>query len=326
MSPSKTAPAQGAEQVIGKAGKAEAPACLIDASIYIFRYYFSLPDNWFSAQGYPTAAVYGYTSFLINLLSTQQPKVVAACYDESLGSCFRNELYPDYKSSRALPDEALAFQLEACRRVSELLGIASFGSDLYEADDLLGSLVRVLRRSRRPIAVISRDKDLGQLIRRAQDFLWHPDFNHSHDGERSYRDDIAAKFGVQPEQLTDYLALVGDKVDDIPGVPGLGPKTAQALLQAYGDLRTIFANIEQLHTLPIRGAKSLGDKLVAHTEQIALSQQLAIIVDDIPLGVKTADLHWREPDRKALADFCREMGFERLMSRVDQLVAEHSAQ
>ena len=308
----------------GSDGKAsQAPACLIDASIYIFRYYFSLPDNWFSDEGYPTAAVYGYTSFLINLLAHQRPTLAAACYDESLGSCFRNELYPDYKSSRALPDEALAFQLNACREVGELLGVASFGSDTYEADDLLGSLARVLRRSRRPIAIISRDKDLGQLVKRPQDFLWHPDFKAGTEGvgEHSYSQDLEAKFGVAPEQLADYLALVGDKVDDIPGVPGLGPKTACALLGAFGSLKGIFRHIEEIESLPIRGAKTLKDKLVAHTAQIALARQLATIVDDVPLGVKTADLKWRGPDLEGLAEFCRSMGFSRLITRAEKLLA-----
>lgn len=303
----------------------KSPACLIDASIYIFRYYFSLPDNWFSEEGYPTAAVYGYTTFLLNLLESERPEVAAACYDESLGSCFRNEIYPDYKISRALPDEALAFQLEACREVSELLGIASFGSETYEADDLLGSLVRLLKRSKRPIAVITRDKDLGQLITREQDFLWHPDFNKSREegqGERSFRQDVADKFGVQPEQLVDYLALVGDSIDDIPGVPGLGAKTAQALLQAHDSVFSIFKNIDSLHSLPIRGAKSLGNKLTEHTEQIAVARQLATIVDDVPLGVKAADLKIRKPDMESLADFFQRMGFgQRLMVRAEKALA-----
>lgn len=307
--------------------KSQRPACLIDASIYIFRYYFSLPDNWFSEEGYPTAAVYGYTTFLLNLLESERPQLIAACYDESLGSCFRNAIYPDYKASRALPDEALAFQLEACREVAELLGITCFGSETYEADDLLGSLVRVLRRSKRPIAVVTRDKDLGQLITREQDYLWHPDFKNSDRvaaaaAERTYRAGVKDKFGVEPEQLVDYLALVGDSIDDIPGVPGLGPKTAQALLQAHGSVREVFAQMDNLHQLPIRGAKGLAEKLTAHTEQIALAKQLATIVDDVPLGVKTADLKWRHPDWTGLTAFIERMGLGgRLLRRAETALA-----
>ena len=146
------------------------PTLLIDASIYIFRYYFAMPDRWFSEKkGWSTAAVYGFTTFLIQLLQ-QQPLRIAACFDESLGSCFRNDIFPAYKSSRVLPDECLAFQLSACREVSELLGLACFSSDRYEADDLLASLYQDLKRSPRPIAVLTSDKDLGQLLSRSQDF------------------------------------------------------------------------------------------------------------------------------------------------------------
>ena len=149
------------------------PSFLIDASIYIFHYYFALADHWFSEEkGWPTAAVYGYTTFLLKLLEKEKPQRIAACFDESLGSCFRNDIYPDYKSSRALPDEMLAFQLEACRQVSELLGIPCFGSETHEADDLLASLYQRLQRSSKPIAVLTRDKDLGQVLSRPQDFLW----------------------------------------------------------------------------------------------------------------------------------------------------------
>src|SRR5690554_4872288 len=108
------------------------PSLLLDASIFIFQYYFSLPDNWLSEEGYSTNAVYGYTAFLLRLLEEQRPEHIAACFDESLGSCFRNSIYLDYKCSRPPADEALAFQLRACREVSELLGIASFSSSDYE--------------------------------------------------------------------------------------------------------------------------------------------------------------------------------------------------
>ena len=282
-----------------------APICLIDASIYIFRYYFSLPDNWFSRdQGYPTAAVYGYSTFLLQLLQRLRPATIAACFDESLGSGFRNRLYPAYKASRALPDEALAFQLRACREVTELLGIAAFASDIYEADDLIGTLARRLSRRKQAIAIISRDKDLGQLLRRRQDFLWA----HASD-RRSYAGDIAERFGVAPAQLADYLALVGDSVDDIPGVPGIGAKTASLLLQRYANLEAIFAHLAQLQQLPVRGAGRLADKLAAHRPQALLARQLATIVTDVPLQAPLRALRWRRPDLDGLERFYRGMGF-----------------
>ncbi len=297
------------------------PSCLLDASIYIFRYYFSLPDHWFSREGYPTAAVHGYSSFLLSFLLEQQPPVMAACFDESLGSCFRNEIYPDYKSSRELPDEALAFQLQACREVTQILGIASFSSAVYEADDLLGTLMAQLREDNesQSIAILTRDKDLGQLILRPQDFLW--DYVNRDKQERLGSEQIQQKFGVGPQQLVDYLALVGDAVDDIPGVPGVGAKTAQALLQWQPDIESIFARLDEISTLPIRGAKSLGQKLSEHVQQIAMSRSLAEIITDAEMTLEEPKLLRRLPDESAFENFCQNMGFGKpLRNKFDQLM------
>lgn len=307
---------------------AESPApdiCLLDASIYIFRYYFSLPDHWFSHEDWPTAAVYGYTTFLLNFLQHQRPQMMAACFDESLDSCFRNQLYPDYKCSRALPDAALAFQLRACREVTGLLGIATFASDTYEADDLLGTLLADIKTAgeTRSVGILTRDKDLGQLLLRPQDCLW--DYVSERQQQRWYRDHIFHKFGVWPEQLPDYLALVGDSADDIPGVPGIGAKTAQALLQWQPSVAALFARLHELPALPLRGARGLPQKLITNMEQMVLSRCLATIVTDIDWaaeGIGDYDLTW-EPhrlDAPAFADFCQRMGFGRsLMHKFNQL-------
>lgn len=292
------------------------PSLLLDASIFIFQYYFSLPDNWSSEDGYSTNAVYGYTAFLLRLLEEQRPHQIAACFDESLGSCFRNSIYPDYKCSRPPADEELAFQLRACREATELLGIASFASSEYEADDLLGSLSNLLSEHARPVAILSRDKDLGQLIKRDQDFLW--DYSKK---EKAFAEGVHQKIGVHPHQLADYLALVGDSIDDIPGVPGLGPKTAQALLTAHESVDGIFAALDELHQLPIRGAKRLAEKLEAHEAQIYMARQLATIVDTVPLHCTSADLAWSHAavDRESLSAFCERMGFGRLAARAERL-------
>ncbi|MGD8175367.1 5'-3' exonuclease [Marinimicrobium sp. ARAG 43.8] len=283
----------------------ESPICLIDASIYIFRYYFSLPDHWTSRhEGYGTGAVYGYSTFLLRLLEEERPRHLAACYDESLGQCFRNDLYPNYKISRPHPDEALAFQLAACRRFGDIIGIASFASATHEADDLLGSLARPLRESPYPLAILTRDKDLGQLLRRPQDYLW----DHAAD-RRSYAPDVEAKLGIRPDQLVDYLALVGDSIDDIPGVPGVGPKTASALLTHFQTLDQLWDRLDEVATLPIRGAKSLAAKLEKHREQVAVARQLATIVEDLPLDVTLNDLRPGPVDWWALEEFAADMGF-----------------
>ncbi|GAB1266096.1 5'-3' exonuclease [Aurantivibrio infirmus] len=300
-----------------KSSAIEKPTCLIDASIYIFQYYFSLPDHWASEDGYPTAAVYGFTTFLLRLLDEERPKKVAACFDESLGTCFRNEIYEDYKVSRPPADEDLVFQLEACREVSELLGIASFSSKRFEADDLIGTLAKKLKRSATPIAILTRDKDLGQLLSRDQDFLWDYAKNVQY-----YKNDIYEKFGVHSHQFIDYLALVGDSIDDIPGVPGLGPKTAQALFSNYSCLNELFENIHNVHQLPIRGAKTLGEKILLHREQILISKALATIEQNVDMNHSMSALAWRPKNvsLELLEDFCQRMGFPRLYPRIESVL------
>lgn len=270
---------------------------LVDASVYIFRYYFALPPNWQSRDGYDTEAVYGFTNFLLDLLA-RRPARIACAFDESLGSCFRNDFYPDYKCSRALPDEALAYQLAACREMAEVLGIACFASERFEADDILATLTRTCRRHR-PI-VISRDKDLGQLLDRGAASLW--DFAADRHSDAAA---IQQKFGVRPAQIADYLALVGDTSDDIPGVPGVGAKTAAALLAEFDCVESLLEAPQRVAQLKLRGARRLAEKLAEYAEQIAVAKRLASLVEDIDLGAGASDLAWRGADSevaRALAD------------------------
>jgi 5'-3' exonuclease len=279
-----------------------APAYLVDASIYIFRYYFSMPDHWWSEEGCPTAAAYGYSCWLIQLLCRQRPEKIAVCFDESLDSCFRNALYPDYKKSRALPDEALAFQLQACRSITELLGVATYASNAYEADDLIGTLAARAHKQKRAVYILSRDKDLAQLLK-AGDRLW--DFP---EGSRLGADCVTTKFGVPPRHMADYLALVGDPGDDIPGVPGIGPKTASALIQALGSIPEILANTKAIADLPVRGAGGLAAKLLDFMEQLMLMREVTRIRCDAPLG-RRMRLTRVQPKHQQVVDFGRRLGF-----------------
>jgi 5'-3' exonuclease len=282
------------------------PIYLVDASIYIFRAYFSLPERWHSPEGYPLQAVYGYATFLLDLmqeLAFKAPVDCAAAFDESLGSCFRNQLYADYKSSRELPDEALAYQLEACRRVTEILGIPCFSGDLFEADDYIASLSRIARERGQASCIVTRDKDLGQLLRTGEDILW--DYAA---GSRMTRQGFEEKFGVRPEQFADYLGLVGDTGDDIPGVPAIGAKTAARLLQNYPDLETLSYNFQQLSGLGIRGAARIAGNLEAHWSQALLSRNLARLAERIPgLELPPAYRLHAGPLRELLA-FVQEIG------------------
>lgn len=264
----------------------QGPQYLIDASIYIFRAYFSLPERWHSPEGHPLNAVYGYTNFLLDLfkaLGEHDSHTLAAAFDESLGSCYRNQLFPAYKSSRELPDEDLAYQLSACKQVSELLGMPCFAGNRYEADDYIASLATLGRQQGRAVVVVSRDKDLGQLLLADADRLW--DFAA---GSRMDRQGFFDKFGVWPEQFSDYLGLVGDSTDDIPGVPAVGAKTGARLIQAFGSLESLAARTDRLEGLGIRGAARISKNLQENWQLALISRQLARLeagIDDMQLPV-----------------------------------------
>jgi len=276
---------------------------LIDASIYIFRAYFSLPDSWTASNGYSTNAVYGYTLFLLDLLERTKGDPIAAAFDESLGTCFRNEIYDDYKANRAPPDEELAFQLTICRKVTEILGINTFACERFEADDYLGSLAQRVKRSTKPIVFVTRDKDIAQLLRK-QDFIWDYAAN-----QWSNSDDIVEQFGVKPDQLVDYLALVGDPVDYVPGVPGVGKKTAVHLLNHFSSINHIYLALDQVSSLPIRGAKGIQQRLMDNASQVEMSQKLTKIKTNIDLDIGVKDLKPQPIDEGFVLAFFDELGF-----------------
>ena len=253
-------------------------AWLIDASIYIFRAWFSMPDRWHSPEGRPVSAVYGYGSFLVDFIGRVGSRFDgAAAFDESLGSNFRNDIYADYKCSRELPDEDLAFQLEACRKLTECLGFPCYGGSRYEADDYIASLARRFQSRGVPVTIVTRDKDLGQILAGPGDCWW--DFAADEELDSAA---FTGRFGVTPEQFGDYLALVGDPVDDIPGVPGVGAKTAEALLNAFGDLGRLGKSLQEVSGLPIRGALRVAERLEANWEQVLISRQLTALESRIP--------------------------------------------
>lgn len=253
-------------------------AWLVDASIYIFRAWFSMPDRWYTPDGRPVSAVYGYGRFLVDFIERVGTTFHgAAAFDESLGSNFRNEIYPAYKSSRELPDEDLAFQLSACRQLTECLGIPCYGGSRFEADDYIASLAQRFQARGVPVTIVTRDKDLGQLLSHAGDRWW--DFAADEELDSTA---FTERFGVSPAQFGDYLALVGDPVDDIPGVPGVGAKTAAALLLAFGDLPTLGRSLRGVADLPIRGAAKLQERLGEHWQQVLVSRQLTALESRIP--------------------------------------------
>ena len=250
---------------------------LIDASVYVFRAYYSMPDDMVDSDGNPVNALYGYCRFLGDFIEQVNPEYVAVLFDESLTTSFRTEIYPEYKANRDPAPEELKRQFGQCRRFTRALGVMEYASPRYEADDLIGTLVEHGRTVNRPSTIVSRDKDLAQLLSK-EDVFW--DFAGK--GKLGY-DKIPEVFGVWPEQIADFLALAGDAVDNIKGVPGVGKKTAEALLTHFGSLEEIYDNLDRVHEVNVRGAKTLGGKLETHRDDALLARQLTGIACDAPI-------------------------------------------
>jgi DNA polymerase-1 len=251
---------------------------LVDGSIYIFQSHFSPHVECVDADGNELSAVYGFTQFLLQFLRRVKPDRIAVALDESLFSGFRHDICSNYKSNRELPDENLAMQLKGCREICSILGIASYASKKYEADDIIGTLsVRMseLLPGDPALCIVTRDKDLSQLLRTDKDYMWDYSGNR-----RRYRADIQEEFGVSPEQFADYLGLVGDAVDCITGVPGVGPVKAKELLRNFASMDGIYENLGAVAGLSLRGAAGLALKLEAHQAEARLSRELATIICD----------------------------------------------
>lgn len=244
---------------------------LIDASVYVFRAHFSMPDDMVDNDGNPINALYGFCRFLGDFMEQVKPEFVAVLFDESLTSSFRTEIYPEYKANRDPAPPELKRQFVQCRRFTRALGLMECASPTYEADDLIGTLVTEGREKGRPSTIVSRDKDLAQLVSR-NDVFW--DFAGR--GRISY-EQIPEFFGVWPEQIADFLALAGDAVDNIKGVPGVGKKTAAALLQHFGSLEKLYDNLDKVHEVNVRGAKKLGEKLDTHKAAAMLARKLTVL-------------------------------------------------
>jgi DNA polymerase I len=276
---------------------------LVDASVYVFRAWHSMPDDQVDVDGHPVGAVHGFARFLLELLERQQPSHIAVAFDEALESSFRNRLYPAYKANREPAPEALKRQFAACKALASALGLAVMSDDQYEADDLIGSLLTRQRGDGFRGVIVSADKDLSQLLTGA-DEQW--------DFARNLRWDVAGvpgRYGVRADQIADFLGLAGDAVDNIPGVPGIGVKTAAALLAHFDSLDALLARVDELPFLRIRGAAAHATRLRANREQALLSRQLATIECSAPLDPRIGDAHRRAGDGDALDDLLTRLRF-----------------
>jgi 5'-3' exonuclease len=292
---------------------------LVDASFFVFRAYYSIPDQMADGEGRPVNALYGFARFLSDLLERERPEYLAVAFDESLAGSFRSRIYPAYKAHREPPPPGLKEQFARCRELCRHLGAPEFGSHEYEADDIIGTLATRLRAQGFRATLVTRDKDLAQLVRQGDEF-W--DYMAA---ERFGYDDIPARFGVRPERIADFLALTGDAVDNIPGVPGVGRKTAAALLAAFESLDDLYGNLGRIASLGIRGGGGLAARLEEHRAVAYLARELTRIACDMPLAASPASVRRAPPDLDGLGAFYDRAGFGPALRRQAERIAAHAA-
>jgi DNA polymerase I len=311
-------PPRPAPQSDGPAGLLHNPGVLylVDASVFVFRAWFSVPPEFVDRDGNPVNAVHGFARFLGDLLERHAPAHIAVAFDESLETSYRNEIYPAYKANREPAPVELKRQFGLCRELVRALGVAEFGSSRYEADDIIGTLAVRAQARGLPVVIASRDKDLTQLVR-GEDTYWDAI------ADVRYRyDDIEERFGVRPERMADFLALMGDAVDNIPGVPGVGRKTAATLLKHFDTLDGVYENLEGVAKLKLRGAAFVAASLREHREAAFLSRRLTAIACDMPLAADPSALVRGAPDLAAVDEFHERLGFGRLLREQARRIAQ----
>ena len=292
-----------------------APLVLVDGSSYLYRAFHALPPLT-TSKGLPTGAVKGVLNMLKSLRKQYPDSPFAVVFDAK-GGTFRDELFAEYKANRpSMPDE-LRVQVEPLHASVRALGFPLLCVDNVEADDVIGTLARQCAAEHRDVVISTGDKDMAQLVCK------HVTLVNTMTGSVYDIEGVRTKFGVGPELIIDFLALMGDKVDNIPGVPGVGEKTAQGLLVGIGGgLDVIYANLDKVPALPIRGAKTLPAKLEEHRDMAYLSYQLATIKLDVPLNIEIESLHPGAADVPALIELYAELEFR---SWRDELLRQQQA-
>ncbi|MBX6377848.1 MAG: DNA polymerase I, partial [Clostridia bacterium] len=278
---------------------------LVDGHSLVHRAFFALPPLS-TAGGQPTHAVYGFLTMLFKLLETESPDAVAVAFDRSVPT-FRHTAFTGYKAQRPEMADDLRSQIPLLRRALEVLRVPVVELDGFEADDVIGTLTRRALAVGWEVVIVTGDRDALQLVQPGVRVL----LTRRGVSELQAFDEAAvrATFGVSPRQLVDLKALMGDASDNIPGVPGVGEKTARRLIEAYGSLSGVYEHLEEV------GGR-LAENLRRHREQAELSRQLVTIVEDAPVEVDLASLRRREPDRQAVGELFAALEFRSLLRRL----------
>ncbi|HLW75298.1 MAG TPA: DNA polymerase I, partial [Gammaproteobacteria bacterium] len=290
--------------------KEKPPLVLVDGSSYLYRAFFGLPPLT-GPDGEPTGAIYGVANMLRRLMTEFAPEHVAVVFDAK-GKTFRDEIFEDYKAHRPPMPDDLSAQIEPLLELVQALGFPMLQITGVEADDVIGTLARRGAKQGMRVLISTGDKDMAQLVDGKVTLINTMTYT------RLDRDGVKQKFEVWPEQIIDYLALVGDSSDNIPGVPGIGPKTAAPLLSHFGDLDKLYANLKKVPEVEVRGAKQLPAKLEQHKDAAYLSRKLATIRCDVDLPFKPAELAMREPDKEHLRELYTRFGFKSWLRQLDE--------
>ena len=281
---------------------------LVDGSGYIFRAFFALPQLN-NSRGMPTNAVYGFVRMLFKLLKDAHPARLAIVFD-SPKKTFRSDLFESYKANRVSPPSDLKVQIPYIHRAVEAFRIKSLMLPGYEADDLIGTLATRAARQKIDCVIVTGDKDFKQLVG-PHITLW----DTMHDRRTGARE-VREKLGVEPRAVVDLMALMGDAIDNVKGVPGVGEKTAAALIQRFGSLDHLLARLDELERSDLRGAKKLAPLLAQHRGDIELARKLVRIDTDVPITVDIAELDFHGIDEKPTAELLRELEFNSILEEL----------
>ncbi len=287
----------------------ENPLILVDGSSYLYRAYHAFPPLTNSA-GEPTGAMYGVLNMLRSLILQYQPTHAAVVFDAK-GKTFRDELFEHYKSHRPPMPDDLRAQIEPLHEMVKAMGLPLLAVSGVEADDVIGTLAREAEKAGRPVLISTGDKDMAQLVTPGITLI------NTMTNTVLGPEEVVTKYGVPPELIIDFLALMGDSSDNIPGVPGVGEKTAQALLQGLGGLDTLYAEPEKIAELSFRGAKNMAAKLEQNKEVAYLSYQLATIKTDVELELTCEQLDVQQPATDALLGLFKKYEFKRWITDLE---------
>ena len=284
------------------------PLVLVDGSSYLYRAFHAFPPLTNSA-GEPTGAMYGVLNMLKSLISQVQPSHIAVVFDAK-GKTFRDEMFEQYKSHRPPMPDDLRKQIQPLHDIIRALGIPLLVIEGVEADDVIGTLAVAASKANQKVLISTGDKDMAQLV--DDNIMLINTMNNT----LLDREAVIEKYGIPPELIIDYLALMGDSADNIPGVAGVGEKTALGLLQGIGSMAEIYANLDKVSELPIRGAKKLGDKLLAEKEMADLSYRLATIKTDVALDITPEQLTLGASNNDQLTEYFGRYEFKRWLNEV----------